>query len=305
MGAIPSTGRSGFARLPDSDPGFDMRFLLPATAGGRLLSGNRRGPALQPTLSGRLRLGRRPTIRPPGPTLRRRRPKPLLARNCAPCMPGQPGSADPHPLPHHLPGSHYVVIVPLRAARRASCPDSCAAPETATRRPGTRPPHRPLRRPRRHDRAGSEPAELKNRGSAASGPFRVPSHGRPEALVFDVRTIPRGGPFGAYPGQQPLTTLVRSRTFANGDRILLVMAQPSGVANSGSVIRIRPGAAPAVVPIEYMTEFGALHAVDRLEVIAGGVQDINCGTTYWRTEIRSLARCPARARLSRDRCGNR
>jgi hypothetical protein len=143
----------------------------------------------------------------------------------------------------------------------------------------------------------------------ASGRFRVDCVGGREIMLVDGRRIGGGNPdgFGCEPGGEPLTTLVRARTFPDGDQILLVMAQPSGVANSGSIVRLRRGAAPAIIAIDYMTEFGPLRAVDRLEVVAGGVQDINCGTAYWVTEMRiDWTRGTSRDReISRDNGCNR
>lgn len=156
---------------------------------------------------------------------------------------------------------------------------------------------------------GPEPADAQYAFAEAfrsSGRFRTACvAGQPETFVDNV-SIGRGG-FDCASDADVLITLVGGRQFPSGEIILLILMQPSGVVNSGTVVRIPPGGRPQVIGMDYMSGFDAIRSPTQVSVAVGQVLNLDCGET-WSTHELTLdwtRRVVARDRETgrSDRCG--
>lgn len=87
--------------------------------------------------------------------------------------------------------------------------------------------------------------------------------------VLGTTTIGNGPECGE--GWEPF--VADEKTYSNLHRVILVQAGGGGMASSGSIILIAPGAAAKVVPVDYLTEFRTIKSDTQVVISAQGVVD--------------------------------
>ncbi|MEP9404346.1 hypothetical protein [Sphingomonas sp. VNH70] len=116
----------------------------------------------------------------------------------------------------------------------------------------------------------------------ALGTFTVRCNGNAASTYHAGRELIGKGPACDESGKPELSA---SSKFKTGEQILLVTKPVSATISEGSIVHIKAGTPPRVVNIDYMTEFGAIIAVNKVQVVSSGQLNVNAPRAEWRCEL--------------------
>lgn len=122
----------------------------------------------------------------------------------------------------------------------------------------------------------ARPPEKPDPADTPFGRFSVSCRSGRGSYLLGTQTV---ATFAHCDPELPLV-LAGSRTFPSGETILLLIGSGGGTANNGTIVRLKKGERVRFVDIDYMMEFGAIQAPNRVKIVTGGIQDINRGTEY-------------------------